>query len=49
MREYLDIASKIYGYEDSYNVKRSDHKIVRMLAQDLKKNDNDLNLWWVKQ
>ena len=48
MREYLDIASKIYGYEDSYNVKRSDHKMVRELARDLKKNDNDLDLWWVK-
>lgn len=48
MREYLDIASKIYGYEDSYNVKRSDHKIVMELARDLKKNDDELNLWWVK-
>lgn len=48
MREYLDIASKIYGYEDSYNVKHSDHKMIRALARDLKKNDKDLDLWWVK-
>lgn len=48
MREYLDIASKICGYEDSYNVKRSDHKMIRELARDLKKNDKDLDLWWVK-
>lgn len=48
MREYLDIASKIYGYEDSYNVRRSDHKLIREVAQDLKKNDDELDLWWVK-
>lgn len=48
MREYLDIASKIYGYEDSYSMKRSDHKLIREIARDLKKNDDELNLWWVK-
>ena len=48
MREYLNIASKICGYEDSYNVKHSDHKLIREIAQDLKNNDDELNLWWVK-
>ena len=48
MREYVNSASKICGYEDSYSARRSDHKLIREIAQDLKNNDDELNLWWVK-
>lgn len=47
MREYLNIASQIYGYADSYQVRKCDHVAIIQLARDLRLNDEITKSWWI--